>query len=163
MPACVLLYAMRRTDSSNTKRYIQGYKAKTHHGGRMNRNQNQNENPTTSTSSANGSGNSGWLKNLFVRQTTEPGYSLNGLDDMDGDEDGGDPGDDDYFSTDGSDDEYDIDGNTVTDPNMLDHVASPLLRNANGDGGMMEGNLTNTEHLDFYQGAPNNNGLYRYN
>ena len=199
MPACVLLYAMRRTDRTNTKKYIQSY--------RRNRLSPTNTNPSASAdmdteggvgvgvgvgrsgmNNSNRSGSSsvhsGWLATLFLRSNTEPGHSLVGFDDSDDSDDS----DDDAFGLIGGSGA----GLMLDDPDMPDHVVSPLLRatshhshaaddsppDSSGDDPMglsSNGNNINDslstgvkplrpqqEPLDFYQGAPNNHGLYRY-
>ena len=183
MPACVLLYTMRKTDSNNVHRYLTHFNRK--RPDLLYSSTQSNISQSTSTSS--------WFKDLFLRRNTEHGASLTGFGEVDDDDDlFRDPASIDHIEDHEGDthnallnyeDEYDIvhfhsnTNNTTsnTNNNNLKHkntVPSKLTNDGNSntvnkgitdtDSSAHSSTDMNNSPLDFYQGAPNNNGLYRY-
>jgi hypothetical protein len=165
-PASVLLYALRKTDRTNNKRYLQGYNDdKVRDGGRGSQ-------ALSTGSSTHGGRPSSWFRNMLGgRRPTDHGHSLVGGDDLDSDlgdprdyEGGQSPRPDDT----GLDHAFNLlDGCTgadlADDDDMLGEPSAPLLDGRQEEAmGRDAPHLEPPETIDFYQGAPNNNGLYRY-
>jgi len=163
-PASVLLYALRKTDRSNNKRYQQGYNDDKDDG-------RASQVYSTGSSTAGGRSSS-WFRNMLGgRRATDHGHSLvagdadSDLGDIRGDgADGMSPRPDDT----GLDHAFNmLDGckgaGLVDDDCLLGEPGSgpgaPLLT---GDDESQASHVVSEEPIDFYQGAPNNNGLYRY-
>ena len=207
MPACVLLYTMRKTDSTNVHRYLTNFNRRNKPELLYNGTQ-SNISQSTSTSS--------WFKDLFLRRNTEHGASLTGFGEEDEEENlyleqslNSEDGDT-HSALLNYNDEYDVinfHSNTADHGNLTrgvtgvtggndgsghpskskqkqsnssiyprDSTTSTIKNhmhsnnNMNGNGNKPSDSVSssnnsselNNSPLDFYQGAPNNNGLYRY-